>query len=305
LKEIPDYQEKIKKYAEFLADTKGKVSRSIKRFLESYLKGKEVTSPVYRFMHIIATSHYIKRWDYSRTIKEYNDISDSAKLVADAIFSEWEKIRTKNNSNYEMVREELRASLYNQPKYNKFLAWMREHLIIKMEAKTDLWYIISDLIRHKDNGKSEYILLQDSMLSEMRRRLDPIFGEGSVDNCITTIFTLGAAQRYYHDARKNKWDSIEINRWALDFIRDFRESKLHAVQEQLNNYLNDEIFENIRAYIDTTQSEPYKKNDGFKDKDMDEIKKVLSNNWISFDQYGTFLSPSAIDVVKSYALTKM
>ena len=305
LRDIPDHQDMIKRYIEYLADTKGKISRSIDKFLDNYLKGKEVDSPVYRFIHIIATAGYIKRWDYSRTIAQYDDLTDEAKLVADTILNEWLEIREKNHSHYNILQEELKAILYNRPQYQQFLAWMRKKITELIERNPEFWYIISDLIHQKYDGKSEYLIIDEEMLEEMRTRLDPLFGQGTIDGWIKNLFNAGAAQRYYHDARKNQWDSIEINRRALDEIRHFRESKVKQIQERLATSLTDDFFEKLRGYFDSKGIEPYEKEDGFEGKDTDEIKTVILKNGIIFRKKYTHLSPTAIDIVKSYALKKV
>lgn len=305
LREIPEHQEMIKRYTEFLADTHGKITRSIDKFLDTYLGGKEVTSPVYRFIHLIATARYIKRWDYSRTIELYDDLTSEAKLVADTIINEWFEIREKNIYHSSMVQEELKATLYNRTQYQQFLAWMRKNVKEMTEQNPDFWYIISDLLYQKDDGKSEYLIIYEEMLEDMKIILNPLFGKGTIDGWVKQLINSGAAQRYYHDARKNQWDSIEINRHALDEIRFYRESKITEIQERLAASLNDELFEILKGYFNSRVTEPYEKENGFEGKNPDEIKTVILNNWITFRNKYTHLSPTAIDVVKSFALKKV
>ena len=295
LREFPDYPEKIREYIKkFINRAETEMNTIIENYLNEFLKGRKVDSPVYRCISLKVYNSYesVDR----QTIKRYIDYSGEMELVANLIDEKWEKIVKKYPQNISYLIQMLKNSFYNREDYSKYLKWMKNEISKIEQDEPELFHIVGDFIHEQK------LLMSDDEYIR-KKVLDQIYGDGKYENIINRFFTCGSAQYHY----ANKWSGIKFDDNAREYIENIRKEREESKREQMEKELNDELFDLIGNFYnpDSSVYERYKKENKFDEKSIKDVSRLIKDHWILFDHSNTYLSLTSMNLMKTYALKRI
>lgn len=294
LKEFPDYPDKIREcIKEFLNRVEQEMGSLIESYLNEFLKGRTVNSPVYRCICLKANNPY-ESVDRS-TIKRDLDYSGELELVANLIDEKWGRIIKAHPHNISNLSEELKNSFYNREDYSEYLTWMKNEIYKIEHDEPELFHIVADFIYGKNSLRNDDEYVRENVLNK-------IYGDGKYKKIIDRFFTCGAA-RYLH---AKKWSAVTFDDNAREYIEEIRKKRKGKAWTQMKKELNDDLFNIIGNYFDSHVGyEPYRKENNLDEKDFNDVRRLIKGHWILFNHSSTYLSPTSIDLIKSYALKKI
>ena len=304
LKETDNYQDALKEYIRFFVETKGKSSSSVKDFLNSILYGKDVKSPA--FLTIIMLAKGVEYSDIKKTVDRATEKNEEAIIASNMIVEKWDKIIKATSEQSSFLKDTLSIELRKRSDYYQFLSTTREEMEKLEIAHPDVFYAIAEHI--ETNGPTNNMFYQDRIEYHLKR----IFGEDVYESTIRGFFKSGAANIYSHNARKNHWIAMEFNDIGRKNLEEIRNKKVEEITKRMENEISDNLFNIIRLFIDTRGSKPYKKSISQEEasQSLENLDKLVMDKWILVegDEYGgycTYLSPTSMSIIEGYALKRI